>query len=257
MILKILLLLFYTLMAVPGYCRYGKEKDSLEGVILNEIRQTLHLKSFKEVRLLRSKYFHIKLLNYERALPLLGDYTFQSTRIAAQKDLSQDDDCPSSFVIDFIRKENDIIYYTLSDTDSETADSFYNPQAMSVLLQAYRHFYPDTLSLSELFDGRACVYGTDCGMNSIQSDERLCIEKAVATADTMLLNQFLSSPFYEKKVYAYEAFKRLERKGLKLSERQKSVLDLLEQCTELIETCSGCIGEQQTVKYTIESMLLH
>ncbi len=137
-----------------------------------------------------------------------------------------------------------------------TVDSFYNTRAMAALMEAHSNFYPASLSLSELVAGEVFIYGKECGMNGLQSPERLSIEEAVKAADTAMLNQWLSSPYYEKKVYAYEALKRPEANGLTLSDRQRMILRMLESCNERIQVCSGCIGDEQTVKYTIETMIL-
>ncbi|OJU73873.1 MAG: hypothetical protein BGO09_00535 [Bacteroidetes bacterium 47-18] len=255
MMTRILLLLIYMLATVHGYCFNNRTEDSLENVIFNEIEQVLHHKSFEKVRLLKNKYFNINLLNYEKNLHIINNYKFHSARIAIKKSLIQDHNYPGSFLVNIISKEDTIIYYTLSNTDLKTADSFYNTQAMSVLMEAYNNFYPGKLSLSEVIAGDIFIYGNDCGMSGALWPERIIIEEAIKTSDTSMLNQWLSSPYYEKKVYAYEALKRLENKGLTLSVSQSRVLRMLESCNEKIKICGGCIVDDQTVKYTIETMV--
>ncbi len=105
------------LAAVHGYSFSHRENDSLETIVFNEIKQALHHKSFEEVRLLKNKYFNINLLHYERALQLPDNYKFHSTGIAIKKDFNRNYDYPSSFSVDLIRKGDEIIYYTLPDTD--------------------------------------------------------------------------------------------------------------------------------------------
>ena len=133
-------------------------------------------------------------------------------------------------------------------------NKYKNQQKLTELQNAYSNFYFDTLKLDDLETNKEHTYGTNCGISGEELNERTEMEKHLTKKDVSFFNSWISNPSLELKLYAYEAFRRLEKKGLKLSSKHIEILRYLENNNSYVRTCEGCIVESIEMKELIKTI---
>jgi hypothetical protein len=250
--LTVLLLLFSQFVTAQSYSI--PELDSLEHDLLKQIKHTLDSKSFKQLVVFKKGKVNPKhdyFRNEEKKLVDSFYFNVFSIKIVYEIDASTYTEY--GYEIKLIRKNDFIIYYKIEHDTTPTA--FYiNEDEMLALHKAYEQYYIEPLNL-EVFDTIVnYTYGSNCGEAAEELLERTIMEQHLSKMNIPFFNNWLSHPSAELKVYAYEAFRRLEKQGLKLTEKQQRILKDLETDDTLVQICLGCLFDPITIREAIQSI---
>lgn len=153
-------------------------------------------------------------------------------------------DC-NFYKINLLTKSNEIIKYELyskniSNETSNLINNYFNEEEVRIFQNLYEKNYYRKLNDHELFNG-SIIYGVGCGIAGKDPEERERLQELVKANDSKELFQWVTSPCFEIKLYGFEGYRRLVRKGYKLSEKEKVIIDGLQQLYGSVRTCSGCI----------------
>ncbi|MHB8403104.1 MAG: hypothetical protein ACYDCN_13965 [Bacteroidia bacterium] len=181
------------------------------------------------------------ILNYEESEPYVIEYT-----------------------IKLISDSNTIIYCKMTRVEfkdkSEIVYHFIDKEKFSSLQKQYKKTYDRRVHIKDFFEGEdndddKIVYGKRCGRAAIPPKYREICEKAIEKKNINLLNKWLTSVTTEKQMYALEAFLRLEKSGLILSVKQKTLIDIIKNKTGTIRCCGGCIYSRRDIQDVLEVIL--
>ena len=156
-------------------------------------------------------------------------------------------DC-TYYVINLLTYDNKIIkyeFYSKQFDDSEIKNyklikEYSNQHELGGFETAYKENYYRTISSGELFDV-STTYGSHCGIMGINPKTRTELEDYILSKNATELFSWLTSPNYEKKLYAYEGYRALIQSGYKTTTNEKTLLDDLKTFKGLVRTCSGCM----------------
>jgi len=155
-------------------------------------------------------------------------------------------DC-TYYVINLLTNDNKVIKYEVYSKkfdDSETKNyrlikEYSNQQELGSFQTAYKENYYRRLNLVELFD-ISTTYGSYCGIMGI-NPFRTQLEDYILSKNVEELFNWLTSPNYEKKLYAFEGYKTLIQSGYKITNNEKNQLDNLKTFKGSVRTCNGCM----------------
>ena len=99
------------------------------------------------------------------------------------------------------------------------------------------------------------IYGTACGFAGEILEERKFIEKLIKEDNFELVLKRLSAVDPVDKIYAYEAYIRLQiEKERMVTEDIRVLLSNLETDDSLITTCMGCFQRQESVSSVVSKI---
>lgn len=229
--------------------------DSLENKLLSEIDKVLvkknhhDLKVFKKLKCkVDNTYAHDKLTK------LIDSFKHETIRIKIGYRINEAITSYYGYDVSVISHKNKIIYYHILDADTLKNYIYYNNIEFAFLQSEYTKYYFDSLNIIMLENTNRHIYGTECGIVGSLLDERVEMETHFINRDINFFNSWISNPSYELKLYAFEAFKRLEKTGIKLSLKHKVILQNLELDNSEVMICSGCIVEKMRIRDIIKTL---
>ena len=163
-------------------------------------------------------------------------------------------DC-TYYLINLLTYENKIIKYQVylkKFDESEIKNyklikEYSNQHELGSFETAYKENYHRTIGPSELFDV-STTYGSRCGIIGTNPKTRTELEDYVLSKNVAALFSLLTSPNYEKKLYAYEGYRALAQGGYKTTNNEKTLLDDLKTFKGWVKTCNGCIFSDENFK---------
>ncbi|MCS3795666.1 hypothetical protein [Niastella sp. OAS944] len=151
------------------------------------------------------------------------------------------------YQVNLVTKDNLIIKYSLyakHHNDNykkfELLKSYSNDTEVKAFQELYEKAFYRKLSMKELFD-ISITYGEHCGFAGISPEGRDILNKYVTTGNRNKLFYWLTSPSFERKLYAYEGFKALESKGYKLNQKESAIVNYLKNFKGTVRICNGCL----------------
>lgn len=151
------------------------------------------------------------------------------------------------YQVNLLTKDNLIIKYALyakhhnyNYKKFELLKSYSNDAEVKAFQELYGKAFYRMISMNELFD-ISITYGKHCGFAGISPEGRVILDKYVATGNRKKLFYWLTSPSFERKLYAYEGFKALESKGYKLNPKESAIVNYLKNFKGTVRICNGCL----------------
>lgn len=92
------------------------------------------------------------------------------------------------------------------------------------------------------------VYGAYCGFAGSHPPTRLLVEELIESKDIATLSSWLTSPNLVVQTYAAEAFIRLAKDDISISQEDLDLVEEIRLKEDKISTCTGCIYEQLSIK---------
>lgn len=230
--------------------------DSLERNLLIELRNVLEHKNFDELlSFKKSKFSTNSQFPFNRRIKLIDSFYFESISINIEYNINSSTTSYYGFDLITIHEGNNLIYYKIYEPKSNQKTEFQNSLKLKILKTNYAKFYFKKLNIGDLEKFRSYTYGRSCGLEGGILKERAKMEKYLAKRNISLFNNWISSPSAELKAYAYEAFKRLENQGVKLSEKHRRILKYLESDDTYLMICNGCVGSRITLSEMTQGIL--
>ena len=150
------------------------------------------------------------------------------------------------YQLNLLVKGNEVIGYALYSKSFDDSPETYlllrhfsNDDEIMNFRNLYERTFYRKPSLSEFFDD-TIVYGSRCGIIGKNPEARDSLDSYIQSRNREKLFEWLTSPSYEKKLYAYEGYLAMMKKGYVPSKIEKSIINRLGDFSGEILTCSGC-----------------
>lgn len=150
------------------------------------------------------------------------------------------------YQLNLLVKGNEVIGYVLySKSFDDRPENYLLLRHFSNddVIMNFRNLYERTFyrkpSLSEFFDD-TIVYGSRCGIIGQNPEARDSLDSYIQSKNRKKLFEWLTSPSYEKKLYAYEGYLAMMKKGYVPSKIEKSIINRIGEFSGAVLTCSGC-----------------
>jgi hypothetical protein len=229
--------------------------DSLEKQLLLQIENVLERKSVEDLQKFKKTICPTRNeLSQDEKTKLVTAFYHNLVRIQIEYRIDASTTSYYGYDISLINYDNEIIYYKILDLDSAQKTSYKNLSKLKELQNSYLHFYFDLLKIEDLEINKKHIYGASCGFGGETLNERTEMENHLSRKDVTFFNSWISNPNIELKAYAYEAFRRLEKQGLQLTEKHINILQYLENDNSYVKTCEGCIIERIQMKELIKTI---
>jgi len=229
--------------------------DSLEKNLLIQIKNVLDAKGFEKLqKFKKSKCTTVNEFSQDEKTNLIETFYHNLVRIQVEYSLGESSISYYGYDISIINFGDEIIYYNILDTDTRLNAKYQNLLKMTELQNSYSKFYFDSLKINDLETLEKHTFGTSCGFGGETLKDRAEMEEHLSKMDISFFNSWISNPSLELKAYAYEAFRRLEKKGVKLSAKQRNILQKLEHENSYLNICNGCIRDSITMQDLIQGL---
>lgn len=155
-------------------------------------------------------------------------------------------DC-NYYQINLLTKNNQIIKYALyakhpynnNIENFKLLKDYSNDPEIKAFNERYEKVFYRKLSMTELFDN-AVTYGEHCGWAGVNPKDRDILAEYINSKNREKLFYLLTSPNFERKLYGYEGFKVLMKKGYQLTEKENEIINNLKNFKGSVRTCGGC-----------------
>lgn len=158
---------------------------------------------------------------------------FKNDTVISTVNFESNNDSSIIYRLILIRKYDDVIYYSLNKRNNDSIITSINTIYDNI------SFVGGTLRIKD--ETRRYVYGNRCGFTGEKTPYRIKLNQIVKARDYVELNKWLVSSRPELQAYAVEGLYLLKESGLKLSEKQMSLIRALKKDFSQINVCSGCI----------------
>lgn len=150
------------------------------------------------------------------------------------------------YQLNLLVKGNEVIGYALySKSFDDRPENYYlrrhysNDDEIINFRNLYERTFYRKPSLNEFFDD-TIVYGSRCGIIGQNPEARDSLDGYIQSRNRKKLFEWLTSPSYEKKLYAYEGYLAMMKMGYLPSRIEKSIVNRLGEFSGAVLTCSGC-----------------
>ncbi|MCB9263349.1 MAG: hypothetical protein H6607_13335 [Flavobacteriales bacterium] len=147
--------------------------------------------------------------------------------------------------------EGNIIFYNVLKGERSLKKE--STEMLAVFKTKFDSIYHSPLNFDELFVTNI-RFGKKCGINGIDPDHRLKMEKLVTSKDTATLIKWLKSATAEIQLYALEGILTLESQGMIFDQKVQNIVELIKNKQGTAFTCGGCIHYNDSISHLVEDI---